>query len=129
VTLPKSYWRHRNRSERCADLGLESVSETDSTLPTKHDPSIMVAAPELPLALSISFAPESSTISMTMYDQPEQDKPALPLEFKYKYDPSTPYAPIHEIVEDRNTRIKQVRVAPANPRPFRSAQALDGSCD
>ncbi|KWU43709.1 hypothetical protein RHOSPDRAFT_19103 [Rhodotorula sp. JG-1b] len=42
-----------------------------------------------------------------MYDQPEQDKPALPLEFKYKYDPSTPYAPIHEIVEDRNTRIKQ----------------------
>ncbi|GAA5926751.1 trifunctional fatty acid synthase subunit FAS2 [Sporobolomyces koalae] len=67
----------------------------------------MVAAPELPLALSISFAPESSTISMTLFNQPEASKPALPLEFKYKYDPSTPYAPIQEIVEDRNQRIKQ----------------------
>ncbi|BGP33270.1 fatty acid synthase alpha subunit Lsd1 [Rhodotorula toruloides] len=67
----------------------------------------MVAAQELPLALSISFAPESSTISMTLYNQPEASKPALPLELKYKYDPSTPYAPIHEITEDRNQRIKQ----------------------
>lgn len=33
---------------------------------------------------------------------------AIPLELKYKYDPSTPYAPIQEIVEDRNARIKQV---------------------
>lgn len=68
----------------------------------------MVAAPDLPLALSISFAPESSTISMTLFNQPESSKPAIPLEFKYKYDPSTPYAPIQEIVEDRNQRIKQV---------------------
>ncbi|GAA5924777.1 hypothetical protein JCM1841_004145 [Sporobolomyces salmonicolor] len=67
----------------------------------------MVAAPELPLALSISFAPESSTISMTLYNQPEASKPAIPLELKYKYDPSTPYAPIQEITEDRNQRIKQ----------------------
>lgn len=71
----------------------------------------MVAAPELPLALSISFAPESSTISMTMFNQPEPSQPALPLEFKYKYNPATPYAPIHEIVDDRNIRIKQVSSA------------------
>ncbi|GAA5878476.1 hypothetical protein JCM8547_005957 [Rhodosporidiobolus lusitaniae] len=67
----------------------------------------MAAAPELPLVLSISFARESSTISMTLFNQPEETKPALPLELKFKYDPSTPYAPIHEIVEDRNQRIKQ----------------------
>ena len=66
-------------------------------------------AADLPLALSISFAPESSTISMTLFNQPEATKPALPLEFKYQYNPSTPYAPIHEVVDDRNARIKQAR--------------------
>ncbi|KPV74523.1 uncharacterized protein RHOBADRAFT_28081 [Rhodotorula graminis WP1] len=64
-------------------------------------------AADLPLALSISFAPESSTISMTLFNQPEASKPALPLEFKYQYNPSTPYAPIHEVTDDRNARIKQ----------------------
>ncbi|GAA5980800.1 hypothetical protein JCM11641_002656 [Rhodosporidiobolus odoratus] len=67
----------------------------------------MVAQSELPLALSISFAPESSTISMTLYNQPEPSQPALPLELKYEYDPSTPYAPIREIIDDRNNRVKQ----------------------
>ncbi|BGP41220.1 fatty acid synthase alpha subunit Lsd1 [Rhodotorula kratochvilovae] len=67
----------------------------------------MAAATVLPLALSISFAPESSTISMTLFNQPEESKPALPLEFKYRYDPSTPYAPIHEVIDDRNDRVKQ----------------------
>ncbi|GAA6028849.1 hypothetical protein JCM8097_007429 [Rhodosporidiobolus ruineniae] len=66
-----------------------------------------MAAPELPLALSISFAPESSTISMTLYNQPDETKPAIPLELKYRYQPDTPYAPIHEIVEDRNQRVKE----------------------
>jgi enoyl reductase-like protein len=69
----------------------------------------MVASSELPLALSITFAPESSTISLTLFNQPEPSVKAIPLELKFKYDPSTPYAPIHEIVDDRNLRIKQVR--------------------
>lgn len=71
----------------------------------------MVAAPELPLALSITFAKETSTISLTLFNQPEPTARAIPLELKFKYDPSTPYAPIHEIVDDRNARIKEVRLA------------------
>ncbi|KAK4702957.1 hypothetical protein P7C70_g3267, partial [Phenoliferia sp. Uapishka_3] len=67
----------------------------------------MANTPELPLALSITFAPTTSTISLTLFNQPDASAPAIPLELKFKYDPSTPYAPIQEIVDDRNTRIKE----------------------
>lgn len=69
---------------------------------------MVAATPELPLALSITFAPETSTISLTLFNQPEPSVAAIPLDLKFKYDPSTPYAPIQEIVDDRNARIKQV---------------------
>lgn len=75
------------------------------------------SSPELPLALSITFAPESSTISLTLFNQPGPSVEAIPLDLKFKYDPSTPYAPIQEIVDDRNARIKQVSLAAGPPSP------------
>lgn len=72
----------------------------------------MAAAADLPLALSITFAKDSSTISLTLFNQPDLTSTPIPLELKFKYDPSTPYAPIQEIVDDRNARIKQVRLFP-----------------
>lgn len=68
----------------------------------------MSTTSELPLALSITFAPSTSTISLTLFDQPSASVKPIPLQLKFKYDPSTPYAPIQEIVDDRNQRIKQV---------------------
>ncbi|KAK4046934.1 fatty acid synthase alpha subunit Lsd1 [Microbotryomycetes sp. JL201] len=68
----------------------------------------MVAAPDLPLALSITFDNASSVINMTLHNhQPDASKPSVPLELKYKYEPSAPYAPVQEITDDRNARIKE----------------------
>ncbi len=64
-------------------------------------------ASDLPLALSINFAKQSKTISLTLFNRPEPTVAAIPLELQFQYDPTTPYAPIHEKVDDRNQRIKQ----------------------
>ncbi|SGZ13233.1 BQ5605_C028g10557 [Microbotryum silenes-dioicae] len=61
----------------------------------------------LPLALSIDFSKADSVISLKLFDHDPVQKKAIPLELKFKYDVSTPYAPIHEIVGDRNQRIKE----------------------
>lgn len=65
---------------------------------------------DLPLALSITFAKETSTISLTLFNNPTENL-SIPLELKFKYSPETPYAPIQEITQGRNDRIKQVSLA------------------
>ena len=63
---------------------------------------------ELPLALSITFTRTNSTISLTLFNQPDETHSAIPLELKFNYNPSTPYAPIQELTANRNQTIKQV---------------------
>lgn len=79
---------------------------------TTHHHLLQAMADQLPLALSITFEPTSSVICLTLFDLPDHTQAAIPLELKFTYDPSTPYAPIQEVVHDRNNRIKQVRPAP-----------------
>ena len=55
-------------------------------------------------AVELSFDPTSSKISLIMYE--ERRGSSVPLYFSFLYKPSMGYAPIHEVVEGRNKRIK-----------------------
>ena len=46
-------------------------------------------------------------ILMNMYEERTAEGGAVPLPFKFVYHPETGYAPIHEVMEDRNDRIKE----------------------
>ena len=46
-------------------------------------------------------------ILMNMYEERTAEGGAVPLPFKFVYHPETGYAPIHEIMEQRNDRIKE----------------------
>ncbi|MBW0470433.1 hypothetical protein O181_010148 [Austropuccinia psidii MF-1] len=68
---------------------------------------------ELPLALEISFEPDSDTITLKLFEYitPEDcdlaKAKATELALKYKYSPQTPWAPIHEISQGRIDQIKR----------------------
>ncbi|KAI0350257.1 hypothetical protein OH77DRAFT_1499100 [Trametes cingulata] len=88
--------------------GQKVVVETDGSRPTKisvfgaarshgeHDPSFK--------AVEASFNAATSTINVTILE--ERRGVAVPLELRFVYKPSMGFAPIHEIADDRNTRIK-----------------------
>ncbi|KAI0360181.1 fatty acid synthase [Trametes cingulata] len=88
--------------------GQKVVVETDGSRPTKisvfgaarshgeHDPSFK--------AVEASFNAATSTINVTIFE--ERRGVAVPLELRFVYKPSMGFAPIHEIADDRNTRIK-----------------------
>jgi fatty acid synthase subunit alpha, fungi type len=57
------------------------------------------------LAVDIRYDVSSRLINLTLFEERQND--AVPLYLQFKYEPSHPYAPIHEIVEGRNKRIKE----------------------
>ncbi|KAI0749711.1 fatty acid synthase [Daedaleopsis nitida] len=89
--------------------GQKVIVETDGSRPVKvslygaarshgvHDPCFKV--------VEVSFSAETSTINLTLFE--ERRGVAVPLHFHFQYKPSMGFAPIHEVSEDRNTRIKQ----------------------
>ncbi|KAI0264369.1 fatty acid synthase [Gloeopeniophorella convolvens] len=56
------------------------------------------------LAVDIKYSPATRLIDVTLLE--ERKGTSVPLYLQYKYEPSQPYAPIHEISEGRNQRIK-----------------------
>ena len=56
------------------------------------------------LAVDIRYDVSSRLINLTLFEDRQHD--ALPLYLQFKYESSHPYAPIHEIVEGSNKRIK-----------------------
>ena len=89
--------------------GQKVVVETDGTRPTKialygaarshgvHDPSFKV--------VETTFDASASKISVTLFE--ERRSVAVPLHFHFQYKPEMGFAPIHEVADDRNLRIKQ----------------------
>ncbi len=57
------------------------------------------------LAVDIKYNVSSRLISLTLFE--ERQRCAVPLYLQFKYEPSQPYAPIHEVAEGRNKRIKE----------------------
>lgn len=55
-------------------------------------------------AVEVSYDSSSREISLVLYE--ERRGSSIPLHFKFVYKPDMGYAPIHEIVEGRNNRIK-----------------------
>jgi fatty acid synthase subunit alpha, fungi type len=56
-------------------------------------------------AVEIKYSPSSRIIDLTIFEH--RRDVSVPLFLQFKYEPSMGYAPIHEIAEGRNTRIKQ----------------------
>ena len=56
-------------------------------------------------AVETVFDPSTSTINVTIFE--ERRGTAVPLYFRYLYKPAMGFAPIHEVAEDRNKRIKE----------------------
>ena len=56
-------------------------------------------------AVEIEYQPSSQLIDLTIYE--DRRDVAVPLYLQFRYVPSMPYAAIHEIAENRNTRIKE----------------------
>ncbi|KAI9439787.1 fatty acid synthase [Lactarius indigo] len=57
------------------------------------------------LAVDIKYDVSSRTINLTLFE--ERRGNAIPLQLQFKYEPSQAYAPIHEVAEGRNKRIKE----------------------
>jgi hypothetical protein len=57
------------------------------------------------LAVDIKYDISSRLISLTLFE--ERQGSAVPLHLQFRYMPSQPYAPIHEVAEGRNQRIKE----------------------
>lgn len=57
------------------------------------------------LAVDIKYDPSSRLINLTLFE--ERRGSAIPLHLQFKYEPSQAYAPIHEVAEGRNKRIKE----------------------
>ncbi|QRW18188.1 fatty acid synthase subunit beta [Rhizoctonia solani] len=62
-----------------------------------HDPNFK--------ALELTFDPSSSRISLTIFE--ERTGSSIPLQLAFDYKPSMGYAPIHEVSDGRNWRIKE----------------------
>ncbi|CAE6493369.1 unnamed protein product, partial [Rhizoctonia solani] len=56
-------------------------------------------------AVELTFDPSSSRISLTIFE--ERTGSSIPLQLAFDYKPSMGYAPIHEVSEGRNWRIKE----------------------
>ncbi|CUA68512.1 fatty acid synthase subunit beta, fungi type [Rhizoctonia solani] len=56
-------------------------------------------------AIELTFDPSSSRISLTIFEERNGSK--IPLQLAFDYKPSMGYAPIHEVTEGRNWRIKE----------------------
>ncbi|OJT02257.1 Fatty acid synthase subunit alpha [Trametes pubescens] len=88
--------------------GQKVVVETEGSRPTKisvfgsarsygeHDPSFK--------AIEATFDAATSTIDVTIFE--ERRGTSVPLDLHFVYKPAMGYAPIHEVADDRNTRIK-----------------------
>ena len=57
------------------------------------------------LAVDIKYDSSFRLINLTLFE--ERQGAAVPLNLQFKYQPSQPYAPIHEVTEGRNKRIKE----------------------
>jgi acyl dehydratase len=57
------------------------------------------------LAVDIRYDVSSRLINLTLFE--DRQRNAVPLHLQFSYEPSQPYAPIHEIAEGRNKRIKE----------------------
>jgi fatty acid synthase subunit alpha, fungi type len=57
------------------------------------------------LAIDIKYNHSSRLINVTLFE--ERQGSAVPLNLQFRYQPSQPYAPIHEVMEGRNKRIKE----------------------
>jgi hypothetical protein len=57
------------------------------------------------VAVRIHYDVSSRLINLTSFEEHQHD--AVPLYLQFKYEPSQPYAPIHEIVEGHNKRTKE----------------------
>jgi fatty acid synthase subunit alpha len=57
------------------------------------------------LAVDIRYDVSPRLINLTLFE--ERQGTAVPLSLQFRYEPSQPYAPIHEIAEGRNKRIKE----------------------
>ncbi len=57
------------------------------------------------LAVDIKYDASSRLINLTLFE--ERRGNAIPLQLQFKYEPSQAYAPIHEVAEGRNKRIKE----------------------
>ncbi|RDX57079.1 fatty acid synthase [Lentinus brumalis] len=89
--------------------GQKVVVESDGSRPTKislygsarshgvHNPSFK--------AVETTFNACTSTIDVTLFE--ERRGVAVPLHFHFLYKPEMGFAPIHEVADDRNVRIKQ----------------------
>ncbi|KAA1467738.1 fatty acid synthase [Dentipellis sp. KUC8613] len=55
-------------------------------------------------AVEVAYEPKTHTIGVTLFEDRRDVSVALQLQFKY--EPSQPYVPIHEVAEGRNKRIK-----------------------
>ncbi|KAI0649410.1 fatty acid synthase [Trametes meyenii] len=89
--------------------GQKVVVETDGTRPTKisvfgaarsvgeHDPSFKV--------IEASFSSSTSTINVTIFE--ERRGSSIPLTLNFVYKPAMGFAPIHEVADGRNRRIKE----------------------
>ncbi|EIW57289.1 fatty acid synthase [Trametes versicolor FP-101664 SS1] len=62
----------------------------------EHDPSFK--------AVEATFDATTSTIDVTVFE--ERRGSSVPLDLHFVYKPAMGYAPIHEVADDRNTRIK-----------------------
>ncbi|KAI0368773.1 fatty acid synthase [Pilatotrama ljubarskyi] len=88
--------------------GQKVIVETEGSRPTKisvfgaarshgaHDPSFK--------AVEATFHASTSTIDVTVFE--ERRGVSVPLELHFIYKPSMGFAPIHEVADDRNKRIK-----------------------
>lgn len=56
-------------------------------------------------AMELTFAASSGKIQLTIFE--ERRGSSIPLVFTFQYRPDMGFAPIHEVVEDRNKHIKQ----------------------
>jgi len=56
-------------------------------------------------ALEIKFNPSTKRIDLTIFE--DRRDVSVPLSLQFQYKPSLGFAPIHEIAEGRNTRIKE----------------------
>lgn len=56
-------------------------------------------------AVSVKFDPKSNAIAVTVFE--DRTDTSVPLTFAFEYRPEQGYAPIHEIVQGRNKRIKE----------------------
>jgi len=57
------------------------------------------------LAVDIKYDVSSHLINLALFE--ERQGSAVPLHLQFRYTPSQPYAPIHEVAEGRNQRIKE----------------------